>query len=135
VKPELTGQDIQIESTISTLPTAFSIVSGHALESEVVELIPPLDELKNMTLEVGLKLKNILLGENVRNNFAFTCMFGAITGVEHAASYRDEGIIKVGFQSTVSVTVDGVQGLRVGDGDVVGSNANDRTCFATKLAS
>jgi len=33
------------------------------------------------------------------------------------------------------VTVYGVQGLRVRDGDVVGSNANDGACSATKLAS
>ena len=97
MKPELTWQDIQIQPSISTLPSALSIVSGHPFESEVVELIPPLNELKNMTLEVGLKLENILLGEDVGNNLAFTCMLGAITGVEHAASYGDEGIIKVGF--------------------------------------
>ena len=135
MKLELTRQDIQVESSISALPSAFSIVSGHALESEVVKLIPSLNQLKNMTLEVGLKLEDILLGENVRNNLAFTRMLGAITRIEHAASYRDEGIIKVGFQGTVSVTVDGVQGLRVGNGDVVGSNANDGACSAAKLAS
>jgi len=50
-----------------------------------------------MALEVGLKFKNILLGENVRNDLAFTCMLSAITGVEYAASYRDKGIVKVGF--------------------------------------
>ena len=50
-----------------------------------------------MALEVGFKLENILLGENVRNNLAFTRVLGAITRVEHTASYRDEGIIKVGF--------------------------------------
>ncbi len=97
MKPELTRQDIQIESPVSTLPSAFSIVSRHSFESEVVKLVPSLNELKNMALEVGFKLENILLGENVRNNLAFTRVLGAITRVEHTASYRDEGIIKVGF--------------------------------------
>jgi len=97
MRPELTGKDIQIKSTVSTLPSAFSIVSGHAFESEIVKLIPSFNELKNMSLEVGLKLENILLGENVRNNLAFTRVLEAITRVEHTASYRDEGIIKVGF--------------------------------------
>ncbi len=92
MKPELTG-DIQTEPFISALPSTFSIVSRHAFESEVVKLIPSL-ELKNMTLEMGLKFKNILLGENMRNNLAFTCM---LTGVEHAVSYGDKGIVEVAF--------------------------------------
>jgi hypothetical protein len=97
MRPELTGKNIQIESSIFTLPSTFSIISGHAFESEVVKLIPSVNKLKNMTLEVGLKLENILQGENVRNNFAFTRVLGAVTRVEHTASYRDESIIKVGF--------------------------------------
>lgn len=97
MKSELTGQGIQVESSISALPSAFSIVSGHPFESEVVKLIPPLNELKNMTLEVGLELENTLLGEDMRNNLAFSRMVGAATRAEYSRPDGDKGIIKVRF--------------------------------------
>ncbi len=72
-------------------------------------------------LEVGFKLKNAFLRENRSNNLAFTCMFSAVTRAKYA---RGECIVEIGLESTV-ITVNGIQGFRIGDGDVIGSDADD----------
>ena len=80
-------------------------------------------------LEGGFKLKNAFLRENGCNNLPFTCVFGAVTRAEYA---RDERIVEVGLESTV-ITVNCVQGFWVGDGDVIGSNADDGAYLLTMI--
>jgi hypothetical protein len=67
-----------------------------------------LDELRNITFEIGLELENTLRGEDVRNNLAFTCVVSAVTRVENATPNRDKSVVKVGLDGAVSVTIDGV---------------------------
>lgn len=61
-------------------------------------------------------------------------MVTAVTRVENAASDRDKGVVKVGLESAVSVTIDGVQSIRLCDGNVIGCNANDGSCFMAESA-
>ena len=64
---------------------------------------------------VGLELEYGFLGEDVRDDFAFTGVFGAGAGVEEAAGDGDEGVVEVGLESTITMSINDLQGLRVGD--------------------
>jgi hypothetical protein len=58
------------------------------------ELVPLLDEGFQVVVDVGLELGDGLGGEGMRDDFAFTCMFGSVAGVEESALDGDEGVVE-----------------------------------------
>ena len=86
-----------------------------------------------MSCEIRFKLENTLRGEDVRNKPAFTCMVSAVARVENVRPDREKGVVKVGLQGTGSVTINDIQSIRVYDGNVVGSKANNGSYFLSKV--
>lgn len=58
-------------------------------------------------------------------HLALASVLSAITSVEQSTVQTDESIVEVGLQATVSVSVDGVQGSRVGHRDLMGGGSED----------
>ena len=83
-----------------------------------------------MQPDVGLKLKDALLGEDVRDNLALASMFRPGARVEKPAVDEDEGVVEVGFEGAVAVGVDGVESGGVVYGDVVWGEADECACGA-----
>ena len=74
-----------------------------------------------------LELKDVLLGEHMCNDLALARVGSTVTGVEEARRDRNEGIVELGLEGTVSVAVDRVQGIWVSDGNVIWRDADNGT--------
>ena len=78
---------------------------------------------------MGLKLKDALLGEDMRDDLALASMFRPGARVEEPAVDGDEGIVKVGLERAIAVGIDDLQGVGVRNGNVVRRNARESTCY------
>ena len=83
-----------------------------------------------MKPNVRLKLEHALEGEDVRHDLAFPGVIGSIAGVEETSVDDDKCIIEIAFQDSVSMSVDDLESIRVGDRHVVGSEAYKGPCKA-----
>ena len=86
-----------------------------------------MEELGDVDLDFGLKGDDTLLREDVRDNLALTGVLTPIPNVEETALNRDESVVEFRLQCAISVTVDGIERHRVGNGYVVRSNTDDWT--------
>ena len=66
------------------------------------ELIPLLDKVLQVFVDVGLKLAHRLGGKGVRNDLSLARVFVAVSGVEETAADGDKGVIE-GTKATTSV--------------------------------
>ena len=74
------------------------------------------------------KIQYVLLRKRVRDHLAFPGVLGAGTGAEDGGADGDEGVVEVGFEGSVSVGVEDVEGSGTVDGDVVGGDADEGAC-------
>ena len=81
-----------------------------------------------MQANVRFKLEDALEGEDVRDDLALPCVIGPITGVEEASVDGHERVVKVALQGSVSVGVDNLEGVWVGDRHMVWSKAHEGSC-------
>ena len=117
---------VEPEAAVAALP-AFALLAGAVLQRKVVETIPLAHELFDVQTGVRLELEHALLREDVRDDLALAGMLGAGARVEEAALDGDEGVVEVGLEGAVAVCVDCLEGVGVGDGDVVWGNADPGT--------
>jgi len=82
---------------------------------------------------MGLELDDALLGEDVRNDLALAGMIVTVARVEDTAVDRDEGVVEIGFQSTIAVRVDNGEGVRVGNGNMIGGDTYEWAVFLMHL--
>ena len=106
---------------------AFALRSGATLKGTVVEPVPLLDERADVQVNVRLKLDDTLLRKDMRDDFAFACVFGSVAGVEDAATYGDKGIVELGLEGAVSMAVDDAEGFGVRNRHVIWSQTNQGT--------
>jgi hypothetical protein len=60
-------------------------------------------------------------------------MVSAVARGENAGPDREKGVVKVGLGGAGSVTINGIQSIRVCNGNVVGSKANNGSYFQSKV--
>lgn len=77
--------------------------------------------------DLGLEFDDALLRKDMGNNLALASVVGPVAGVEDPTSDGHKGIIKFRFKCTVPVGVDDREGVRVSNGDVVRSYADERS--------
>ena len=68
-----------------------------------------------MKPNVRLKLEDALEGEDVRNNLALPGMVISVAGVEETPMDGDKCIVEIALQTSVSMGVDDLEGIWVGD--------------------
>ena len=68
-----------------------------------------------MQTDVRFELEHILEGENVRDDLALSRVVGPVAGVEEASVDGHERVVEVALQTSVSVGVDDLERVRVGD--------------------
>ena len=51
----------------------------------------------------------------MRDDLAFPCVIGPIAGIEKSSMDGHERVIEIALQASVSVGVDDLEGIRVGD--------------------
>ena len=64
----------------------------------------------------------------MRDYFAFPGVLGAGAGAEDGGADGDEGVVEVGFEGSVAMGVEDVEGGGAVDGDVVGGDADEGAC-------
>ena len=79
-----------------------------------------------MQSNLRLKLEHTLEGVSLRDDLAFPYVIGPITGAEGTPTDGDKCIVEVALQTPVSV--DDLEGIRVGDRYVVGGDAYEGPC-------
>ena len=72
-----------------------SLLSPHPLQPLLKHPIPFSEQLADVEPDVGFEFEYGFLGEDVRDDFAFTGVFGAGAGVEEAALDGDEGVVVI----------------------------------------
>ena len=82
-----------------------------------------------MQPDVGLKLEDAFLGEDVRDDLALASMFRPGARVEESAVNGDEGVVEVRLERAVAVCVDDLQGVGVCYRNVVRRDARKSTCY------
>ena len=105
-----------------------SLLSPPPFQPLLKHPIPFSEQLADVQPDVGLEFEYGFLGEDVRDDFAFTGVFGAGAGVEEAAGDGDECVVKVGFEGAGAVGVDGLESGGVVYGDVVWGEADECAC-------
>jgi hypothetical protein len=91
------------------------------------------DEQPHVNANLGLKLDNTFLGEDVRHNFTLASMFVPVASVEYTSSDRDEGVVEARLESTISVGVDNSECVGFSDRNVVGSDSNKRAYQCSRV--
>ena len=81
-----------------------------------------------MKTDVRFEFEHALEGEDVGDDLAFPCVVDATTGVEQSAVDGHERVVEVALQGSVAVGVDDLEGVRVGDRDVIWSEPNEVSC-------
>lgn len=87
------------------------------------------EQLSNVLTNVRLEFEDALEGENVRDDLALPCVIDSIAGVEEASVDGHECVVKVALQRPVSVGVDGLECVWVGDRHVVWGDAYKGSCI------
>ena len=82
-----------------------------------------------MQPDVGLKLKDALLGEDMRDDLALASMLRPGARVEEPAVDGDEGVVEIGLERAVAVCVDDLQGVGVCHRNVVWRYASESTFY------
>ncbi len=81
----------------------------------------------------GLEGDDGLGGKGVRDDLSLTGVLGTVARVEETAregTRRHKGVVVGGLEGSGSVPVDGMQGLVVGDRDVVGCDPDEFACHS-----
>lgn len=73
------------------------------------------EQFSDMVTNVRLKLEDVLEGEDMGDDLALPRVISTITGVEEASVDRHERVVEVALQASVSVGVDDLEGVWVGD--------------------
>ena len=68
-----------------------------------------------MLANVGLKLEDALEGEDVGNDLALPRVILSIAGVEDTSVEGHKSIVEIALQTSVSMGVDDLEGVWVGD--------------------
>jgi hypothetical protein len=110
----LTRKAIKPDQFVLSKPS-IAFIPRKALLSAFSKFIPLSEQFSHMQTNVRLELEHALLGEDVRDNFALSGVIVPIAGVEEAAVEGHERVIKVALQASVSVGVDGLEGVWVGN--------------------
>ena len=111
------------------------LLAFQPLQPFLIHPIPFSEQLPDVEPDVGFELEYGFLGEDVRDDFAFTGVFGAGAGVEEAAGDGDECVVEVGFEGAGAVGVDGLESGGVVYGDVVWGEADECACGGERLFS
>ena len=115
--------------SVPSVPSV-TFFTRQTLLSTFTELVPLAQQFCYMKPNVRLKLEYALEGEDVRYDLAFPGVIGSITGVEETSVDDDKCVIEIAFQDSVSMGVDDLEGIRVGDRHVVRSEAYEGPCKA-----
>lgn len=87
-----------------------------------------LEYSSHVLFDDGLELKNRFLSKCVGDYLAFACVFVPRSSGENRRGIKsDESVVAFGLEDTGAVTVDGLEGRNVGDGNMVRRNADDGT--------
>lgn len=91
-------------------------------------VIPLLDKAGEVVLDDGFELQRRPLRERMRQDSALSGMFFARTSRENRFPpiERSKHFVEIGLEDTSVMAVYRLKCRHVGDGDMVGSNANER---------
>ena len=68
-----------------------------------------------MLTDIRLELEHVLEGEDIGDDLALSCMIDPITSIEESSVNRHKCIVEVALQTSVSVGIDNLEGVWVGD--------------------
>ena len=122
-------QTVEPNASVPSFPSSLTLIPRQALPATFAQLIPLIQQRRDVQPDVGLKLKDALLGEDVGDNLALTSVFRPGARVEESAVDGDEGVVKVGLERAVAVRVDDLQGVGVCHRNVVRRDAREGTCY------
>lgn len=119
-------------------------VAGLGIGLEIGDFVPLLHKHFNVAVNVLLELADGLGAEGVRDCLTLASVFGAVASVEETTADRDEGIVEVTgevlvdltatvpgagtnvrLQETIAVSIDTLDRIVVGNGDVSRSNSHE----------
>ena len=81
-----------------------------------------------MQTNVRFELEHTLGGEDMRDDLAFPCMIGPITGSENSSADDHECIVEIAFHASAPMGVDGLEGVWVRDRNMVWSESDKGSC-------
>ena len=81
-----------------------------------------------MQTNVRFELEDALEREDVRDDLALPGVIGPIAGIEETSVDGHERVVKIALQGSVSVSVDDLEGVWIGDRHMVWSKAHKGSC-------
>ena len=129
-RSQLTGKTIVPDPPIHSRPPG-AFLTRKSLLRAFSEFIPLSQQFSDVQSNVRLKLEHALEGVGVRDNLAFPCVISSITSVEEGRVDRDKCVVEIALQISISVGVDDLEGIWVGDRHVVRSEPYEGSCGAS----
>jgi len=92
-------------------------------------------QFSDMQTDVRFELEHALQGEDVRDDLAFPCVIGPITGIENSSMDDHECVVEIAFQASAPRAIDDLECVWVRDRNMVWSESDEGSCKTEEARS